>query len=420
MSLKVPQAASTRLVLPRLTTGSEPSADDGTLGYDAATNKIRIKTSSGWADLSGSGGGVTSFNTRTGAVTPQTGDYNATNVGLGNVTNDAQLKRAGSDWGGFTAQSGLDVADTILIERTSDGAKRKVTVADLLSVNGLWRGALWPNAQSFVTPGSVYEEFTTAPGAGSWWQGGTPFTAQTVNTSVGNIDGFNSTFSSSQPRVDYAGWRRSRLTAQFPYNNTYYAYAWPATFSTNSFVWCKMGTHFRNTSSGLVDLNFQQSLALWASDGAGHPTFNGHVAIHFGYRSNGTAGLWYWAAGQTNLGASLGGQLTTSGGNQYWLQAGGVAVGAGGSITVGGAGLFNYMGIQKLNGDYHFYLATEDHSVYLGTVAMGTAPAYVGVGFRENTAPPADSSARVYTPVRTVDFVRQIDNVTSPAVGYGQ
>ena len=33
------------------------------------------------------GSGVTSFNARTGVVTPQTGDYTATNVGLGNVPN---------------------------------------------------------------------------------------------------------------------------------------------------------------------------------------------------------------------------------------------------------------------------------------------------------------------------------------------
>lgn len=38
--------------------------------------------------------GVTSFNTRTGAVTPQAGDYTAALVGLGSVTNDAQTKAA--------------------------------------------------------------------------------------------------------------------------------------------------------------------------------------------------------------------------------------------------------------------------------------------------------------------------------------
>lgn len=44
-----------------------------------------------WVDVS-TLGGVTSFNTRTGAVTPQSGDYTASQVGLGSVTNDAQTK----------------------------------------------------------------------------------------------------------------------------------------------------------------------------------------------------------------------------------------------------------------------------------------------------------------------------------------
>jgi len=42
----------------------------------------------------GSGGGVSSFNTRTGAVVPTSGDYTATLVGLGNVTNNTQTQAA--------------------------------------------------------------------------------------------------------------------------------------------------------------------------------------------------------------------------------------------------------------------------------------------------------------------------------------
>ena len=41
--------------------------------------------------------GVSNFNTRTGAVTPQSGDYTAAQVGLGNVTDDTQLKASQLD-----------------------------------------------------------------------------------------------------------------------------------------------------------------------------------------------------------------------------------------------------------------------------------------------------------------------------------
>jgi len=56
-------------------TGSKFVRDDGTLAVP-------------------SGGAVTSVFGRTGAVTAQTGDYTPTQVGLGNVTNDAQTKAA--------------------------------------------------------------------------------------------------------------------------------------------------------------------------------------------------------------------------------------------------------------------------------------------------------------------------------------
>ena len=49
------------------------------------------------------------------------------NVGLANVTNDAQLKRADNDWTGYATQSGPLVAgDKILIESATGGAKRVV------------------------------------------------------------------------------------------------------------------------------------------------------------------------------------------------------------------------------------------------------------------------------------------------------
>lgn len=54
-------------------------------------------------------------------------------VSLGNVTDDAQLKRAGADWGGFTAKTTLAGSDRFLIERSDSGdyAKRITTLLGL-------------------------------------------------------------------------------------------------------------------------------------------------------------------------------------------------------------------------------------------------------------------------------------------------
>src|SRR5579863_9376724 len=57
--------------------------------FTTDTTQLYASSSAGsctWTDIS-SVGGVSSFNGRTGAVTPQTGDYSAANVGLGNVPN---------------------------------------------------------------------------------------------------------------------------------------------------------------------------------------------------------------------------------------------------------------------------------------------------------------------------------------------
>lgn len=47
-------------------------------------------------------------------------------VSLGSVTDDAQLKRSANDWSGFTEEASPADGDWVLMERASDGAKRKV------------------------------------------------------------------------------------------------------------------------------------------------------------------------------------------------------------------------------------------------------------------------------------------------------
>jgi hypothetical protein len=61
-----------------------------------------------------------------------------TQVSLGNVTNDAQLKRSASDFSSFTVKSTPVSGDIILIEDSADsGSKKYITLANLLgNVNG--------------------------------------------------------------------------------------------------------------------------------------------------------------------------------------------------------------------------------------------------------------------------------------------
>jgi hypothetical protein len=77
------------------------------------------------------GAGVSSFNTRVGNVNPQSGDYTATMVGLGNVTNDAQLKRSAGDFYSFPAVFPAS-GDILLIEDSSnDNAKAKIAISNI-------------------------------------------------------------------------------------------------------------------------------------------------------------------------------------------------------------------------------------------------------------------------------------------------
>jgi hypothetical protein len=80
----------------------------------------------------GGGGAVDSVFGRTGHVVALSGDYNATQVGLGNVTNDAQLKRAAGDFSSFANKAAPVGSDVVLIEDSAaGGAKKHVLVSTL-------------------------------------------------------------------------------------------------------------------------------------------------------------------------------------------------------------------------------------------------------------------------------------------------
>ena len=61
----------------------------------------------------------------------------AGDVGLGNVTNDAQLKRAAGDFAVFTEKTSPVITDVLLLEDSNDAqAKKKVQLANILPVFG--------------------------------------------------------------------------------------------------------------------------------------------------------------------------------------------------------------------------------------------------------------------------------------------
>lgn len=80
-------------------------------------------------------------------------------VGLGNITDDAQLKRAGADFTTFPAKDPIVAADTLLIEDSENSdAKAKITVQEILD--------LIP-----VVPNKFFDAYDTTGGtavAGTW------------------------------------------------------------------------------------------------------------------------------------------------------------------------------------------------------------------------------------------------------------
>lgn len=85
------------------------------------------------------GGGVTSFNGRSGGVEPKTGDYTKAMVGLGNVDNTSDLSKPVST----ATQTALNA---------KQGSIRKMTVT--LPVTG-WSGSASPYTQSAVITGGT-------------------------------------------------------------------------------------------------------------------------------------------------------------------------------------------------------------------------------------------------------------------------
>lgn len=180
---------------------------------------------------------VTSFNGRVGAVVPQSGDYNNTQVGLGNVTNDAQLKRSANDFNTFTQKTVPVGADIFLIEDSAaSGAKRYSTLTNISDrplfnanrLQGFNVHTATPQADDLLVWNGTNSRWEPSSGAFGWqdWtptlgtSGGGSFTSTTVNyaryrqfgktvyfmiSAVGSTSGNPSTITFSLPVTPTSG-----------------------------------------------------------------------------------------------------------------------------------------------------------------------------------------------------------------------
>jgi len=100
----------------------------------------------------------------------------SSDVGLGNVTNDAQLKRSANDWTDFTAKASPSDDDVLLIEDSENsGAKKRVTIANVktagsetkalrITLEGAISGLTAPCPVSRTTNGWVLDRTSNANG----------------------------------------------------------------------------------------------------------------------------------------------------------------------------------------------------------------------------------------------------------------
>lgn len=112
--------------------------------YLKLTNGIPVMTDVGINDVTGLSTEITALNNH---ISDTSNPHNVTKsqVGLGNVTNDAQLTRGSDDWASFPSKTSLNSSDRILIEDSTSGfAKKKATIADIVTssasgINGVLR-----------------------------------------------------------------------------------------------------------------------------------------------------------------------------------------------------------------------------------------------------------------------------------------
>lgn len=110
-------------------------------------------------------------------------------VGLGNVTDDAQLKRAANDWAGFTEKTLVADADLVLIEDSADsGNKKKVQMSNLGGGSGTGEENIFSTHVSKGEAITGFNGFVDAAGPYPvYGTGGVPSGNFNISTSGGKI-----------------------------------------------------------------------------------------------------------------------------------------------------------------------------------------------------------------------------------------
>lgn len=77
--------------------------------------------------------------------------YDKSDLGLGQITNDAQLKRSGADFGEFSNKTTPENADRILIEDSTDSFEKKyISINSILSLVGSTEFVEVPTSSSSI------------------------------------------------------------------------------------------------------------------------------------------------------------------------------------------------------------------------------------------------------------------------------
>lgn len=118
---------------------ADGSFDFGAGSISMLTNDIVIYDGNAGVYIVQPGAQVRTVNAQSGDVT-----LDKTDIGLSNVTNDAQLKRSANDFSTFTEKPTPVDADIVLIEDSEDsGNKKRVQLANLLGGGGAGGSTAW-------------------------------------------------------------------------------------------------------------------------------------------------------------------------------------------------------------------------------------------------------------------------------------
>jgi len=325
----------------------------------------------------GGGAGVTSFKGRTGVVVPAAGDYTKSDVGLSNVTNDAQwASTLSAQVSALTAKTSLVDADVVPIEDSAASfGKKKVTAGLLRTYTGN------PYIDPPASPHADNDEFNSYTHGGAWsiWDR----TGAAVPTAVNSIDPY--TF----PAAGTYRWaiRGSWLHLQFPKNaNDYLLYKAVTVPATGALAFGRV--------------------CCWTA-------FNGNQVINAS--RNIAVGFWQNSAGRPSTTAPNFMSIVNTGVSNRFLQmavAGSTSASAQnttGQVATDILGMFLRTSPSNLampiaattSGDVN---TTNNTSVFTWTGTM----AYTGFQFNMN----ADATSAL-CPIVAIDYFRRVDSATA-------